>query len=372
MGKTKKILFILHSPPPVHGSSVIGAQIINSKVLNETFDCTFINLGTSRSIEDIGKKRIGKIFLYFQIIYQVVKSILTNRPDLCYLAITVKGLAFLKDSLLVLVIKMFRIQLIYHLHNKGVNTYQERKVYNSLYSFVFNKSDVILLSRSLYQDIERYVPESRVYYCPNGIPDRSERSKNEAIKTDFDRINILFFSNLLTSKGVFVLLDACRILKCKKLKFHCTFAGGEGDINELQFRSMVIELNLTEYVSYIGKKYEKEKELVFCNADIFAFPTYFETFGLVLLEAMQHSLPIVSTLEGGIPDIIEDGISGFLVHPKNANEFADKLEVLILNEELRKNMGVKGRTRYEHLFTLNHFENNFNKIMINCMLKLPH
>ena len=72
----------------------------------------------------------------------------------------------------------------------------------------------------------------------------------------------------------------------------------------------------------MGRKYEKEKEETFAKADIFAFPTYYnnECFPLVLLEAMQHSLPVVSTFEGGIPDIVDEGEAGFLVAQKNAEK----------------------------------------------------
>lgn len=63
-----------------------------------------------------------------------------------------------------------------------------------------------------------------------------------------------------------------------------------------------------------------EKIAVFSKTDIFAFPTYYhnETFGLVNLEAMQYSIPFASTLEGEIPDVIDDGNTGFFSSSKNA------------------------------------------------------
>jgi len=84
---------------------------------------------------------------------------------------------------------------------------------------------------------------------------------------------------------------------------------------------------------------------------------------LVLLEAMQFSLPVVSTFEGGIPDVVENGVTGFLVPQKDVEALAEKLELLIRNPELRKQMGEAGRKRYQEKFTLEKFENTLKDII---------
>jgi glycosyltransferase involved in cell wall biosynthesis len=84
---------------------------------------------------------------------------------------------------------------------------------------------------------------------------------------------------------------------------------------------------------------------------------------------MQFSLPVISTLEGGIPDIVEDGVTGFLVPQKNAEVLAEKLEILIKNPVLRNKMGTEGRTKFENKFTLSVFENRLKEIL-NTILKV--
>jgi len=358
----KKALFLLHIPPPVHGSSIVGKTIMESKAINDAFDCRYVNLGTSASIDEIGKGGLRKVFRFLSILGKVLKQLISFRPQLGYVAITAKGGAFYKDTLVVMLFKLFRVKLVYHLHNKGVSTRQEKWFNNLLYHFVFKNADVILLSKYLYPDIRKYVPESRVYYCPNGIPENQVESGKCKVKSS-GPVEILFLSNLIESKGVFVLLKACKILQNKKLNFHCAFVGGIGDVSEQQFKSKVVELKLADNVHYAGKKFGKEKEEAFVHADIFAFPTYYETFGLVNLEAMQYSIPIVSTFEGGIPDVIDDGVTGFLVPQKNAQALAEKLEILIQNSDLRQQMGEAGRKKYENEFTLEKFENRMVEII---------
>jgi len=111
------------------------------------------------------------------------------------------------------------------------------------------------------------------------------------------------------------------------------------------------------YVNYLGTKFDQEKEDEYATADIFAFPTFYhnECFPLVLLEAMQHKLPIVTTFEGGIPDIVEDEVTGFLVIQKDVEKFANRLELLIRNSKLRHSMGIAGRKKYEKEYVLDIF-----------------
>lgn len=112
-----------------------------------------------------------------------------------------------------------------------------------------------------------------------------------------------------------------------------------------------------------GKKYNEDKKAFFENADIFIFPTLNEAFGLVLLEAMQHHLPCVSTTEGGIPGIIDDGKTGFLVPKHDAENLADKIEFLLTDSALRQRMGEAGREKFEKEFTLEVFEKRMAEIL---------
>lgn len=369
MNKEKRILFILHFPPPVHGSSMVGKFIKDSSIINEYFVSRYIDMGTSKNIDEIGKRSFIKIFRYLRVVFKVVKELLIFRPRLCYLAISAKGGAFYKDAVVALFVRLLGIEVVYHFHNKGVKDNQDKLLDNRLYRLVFRKCRVILLSEHLYYDIQKYVLPERVSYCPNGIPEEKVLSEPKVIDDNLRSVQILFLSNLIESKGVFILLQACHILKQRGLNFYCTFVGGEGNLNEKQFDSKTLELDLQNYVNYVGKKYGEEKRKILAGTNIFAFPTYYhyECFPLVLLEAMQFSLPIVSTYEGGIPDIVIEGETGFLVPQKDVKILADKLEMLIINPEIRIKMGEAARLKYEKEFTLSIFESRLKSILDNII-----
>ena len=364
MKKNNKILFLLHLPPPVHGSSMVGQLIRDSRLINGSFDTKYINLLISRSVDESGSTSVSKLFRFIRSWFMLLFELIKEKPNLCYFALTATGNAFYKDATLVFLLKLFRVKTVFHLHNKGVKKNESSKINNFLYRYVFNNNSVILLSSYLYDDIKTFVSKNRVHICHNGVEDVVKmdiRNQNE----DSGPIKILFLSNLIESKGVFVLIEACGILQEKGYEFSCAFVGGEGDINSHQFNKEIEKVGVNGCVEYLGKKYGDDKNEVYLDADIFVLPTFYdnECFPLVLLEAMQYGLPVVSTYEGGIRDIVEDGVTGFLVSQNNAFELAEKLEVLINNESLRIDMGKAGRRKYEKEFTLQIFETKLQEIL---------
>lgn len=358
----KKILFVLHIPPPVHGSSIVGKSIMDSGCINKSFDCKYLNLLMSRTVDQTGKFQLLKIFRFVKLIVNLILTLLFRRPDLCYFALTTTGSAFFKDTLLVFFIKCFRVKLVYHLHNKGVCVHQQNFFYKMFYHFVFKNASVIVLSKLLYSDIKQFVPESNVYVCANGIAEPIDFISNPN-KSSSAKPRILFLSNLIKTKGVYDLLEACSKLLIKGYDFECNFVGAVGDISVEDFDKKVQELNLANNVYYLGKKFGAEKWDVYKSSDIFTLPTYLECFPLVLLEAMCAGLPIVSTFEGGIPEIVQDEITGFLVPQQFADKLADKLEILLVNPTRRLEMGLAGRLRYEKEFTIQSFENRMQKTL---------
>jgi glycosyltransferase involved in cell wall biosynthesis len=375
--KPNKILFILHLPPPVHGAAIVGKYIQQSEFINSSFECSFINLSTSKHLRDIGENGFKKMLYILKLYYKVLSALFKKRFDLCYLTINSKGTGFYKEMVIVFLLKIFRCNIVYHYHNKGVSQRQSNFFINYLYHFQFKNASVILLSKLLYPDIAKYLPPEKVYYCPNGIPDF------EKINIDFLHYNrlicgtpkILFLSNMMKSKGVFTLLEASKILYDKGIKFKTLFVGEWFDIKELEFYTYVIENHLEENVIYLGKKNDGDKEAVLKEVKIFVHPTQDDCFPLVILEAMQYGLPIISTYEGAIPELIQDGVSGILIPKNNPKLLADKIEFLINQDSTCYTMGQKGITRFKELYTINKFENNFVSTLIeiittnSCSLK---
>ncbi len=358
-----KVLISFHLPPPIHGSALVGQQIFNSSLLNSSFEITYINLLASRKVQDSGRFQGRKLISFIRLLWVLTYNLIQNRPKICYYALTTKGLAFYRDVFLVGMIKLFRVPIVYHLHNKGVQTNSNNWIKYRLYRFVFHRSEIILLSELLYSDVEQFVNKEHVHICPNGIKNTSDIHLKKEIPV------ILFLSNLVKSKGVYDLIEACYLLNQRGVKFYLNIIGNEGDILKNDLKELINRYKIDKCVKILGPLYDNEKFKALKSSNLFVFPTFNDCFPLVLLEAMQASLPVISTYEGGIPDIVIDGETGYLVPQRDIHALADRMQELIENPQLREQMGQAGRKRYEELFTAEIFENRLLEILQQVSLK---
>lgn len=169
----KKILFILHLPPPVHGSAMVSQQIRQSQLINTEFNCRYVNLSASRKMNEVARysplNTLKKIFRVAGSFFNTLQHLILFRPDTCYLTITCHGIPFLKDAPYVLLCKLFRCKIILHQHNKGMAHYVNKPIYRWLLPLVYQNTTVVLLSERLYADISQVVKKEQIKICPNGL-----------------------------------------------------------------------------------------------------------------------------------------------------------------------------------------------------------
>ena len=357
-----RILFIAPLPPPVHGSAVVSQQIRDSACIRETFRCDFVNLSSSRTVSEIGHLRLVKLFRMTGAWFRTLFLLTTRRYERCYIALTCHGNGFLKDAPFALLCKLFRRPLLIHQHNKGMSKDLCSERRKRLLHRVYDGEDVILLSERLYPDIAPIVPKDRIRICPNGIAD----CPPQTMKPHSPAPGILFLANLIPSKGVYELLDACALLERNGVRFHCTIAGNETtQISRKALLERIEALGLSDSVHYTGPLYGEDKAKALGQADVFAFPTYFanECLPLCILEAMRASLPVVTTDEGGIADLVADGDNGLLCQKQDAQSLFACLSRMLTDPQERERMGRRSRERFLAAFTQEHFEKRMIEIL---------
>lgn len=358
------ILFILHMPPPVHGAAMMGQYIHDSKVINEAFDCHYINLALAKDINDIGKGGVKKLLLLLKKQMQIIRTVRRIKPQACYLTPNTKGGAFYKDFTTMMLLKCMGQNIVAHFHNKGVKERENRFPDKLMYRAYFKGIRIILLAPPLYEDIRTFATPNQVIYCPNGIPVNASQCETPKRK---DVFRLLFLSNMLVAKGVWDLLEALKIAKKRGYTFHCDFIGKWSDITEEEFTCKVKALQVEKEVTAHGAKYGEEKIRFLQQADAFVLPTHDECFPLTLLEAMEQGLPCISVPEGGIPGIIEEGKTGFMVEKRNPQQLAEKIIYLIEHPELYATMGKAGKEKFDREFTLERFEERMKKVLERCL-----
>lgn len=123
---------------------------------------------------------------------------------------------------------------------------------------------------------------------------------------------------------------------------------GKGKLHDA-LTKQVSEAQVEKNVIFTGFREDAQDLIAAC--DIFVLPSPNEPFGLVLLEAMAAGKPVIAAAQGGPLEIVEDGVTGLLFDPNNANSLADKIAILLGEEELRTSMGRQGALRFARSFT---------------------
>lgn len=112
-------------------------------------------------------------------------------------------------------------------------------------------------------------------------------------------------------------------------------------------RALIADLQLDEHVIFTG--YRSDIRNLMAGSDIYTMPSYKEPFGVVYIEAGAMGLPVISLNNGGTPEVVQHGITGFLSEPGNIDELATNLHLLLGDRELRQRMGEAGRKRVERV-----------------------
>jgi colanic acid/amylovoran biosynthesis glycosyltransferase len=152
---------------------------------------------------------------------------------------------------------------------------------------------------------------------------------------------ILYIGRLVPEKGQAVLLEATALLADRGHLVEVTLAGDGTLRADLERRAE--QLGIAPQVSFLGAVGQDRLRELYEAASIFCLPSFAEGVPVVLMEAMAMGLPVVSTRIAGIPELIEDGVGGLLVAPGRPDELADRLESLLTDPALCRELGMKGR-----------------------------
>ncbi|MEM5782469.1 MAG: glycosyltransferase family 4 protein [Candidatus Aenigmatarchaeota archaeon] len=191
------------------------------------------------------------------------------------------------------------------------------------------------------------IPMKKITLVPNFIEFEDMIIKDKFKAREFLNINkedflILSVARLEYNKGLDILLKAfSKVLRIFTKENFKLVIVGEGP-EKAYLKKLAEKLRITNLVVFTGFQPNEKVQLYYDAADIFVLPSREESFGIVLLEAMAHKLPLIGADNGGIKDIIRPGMNGLLFKTGDVNSLISALIYLIKNEEERINMGNKG------------------------------
>jgi len=235
-------------------------------------------------------------------------------------------------------------------------------IHKMILKFILLKADVILSTSNVMAVETKKYTDKTILVTPFGI--ELNIFKPKAVKSLFGPRDIVIgtIRNLSPKYGIEVLLDAFKILK-DKLPEHplklLIVGGGELDS---KLKRIALNHNLMESVVFTGIVNYNEIPKYHNMIDIFVALSNddSESFGVAIIEASATEKPVVVTCVGGLPEVVIDGKTGFIIKPNDPIEAAISIEKLILNKPLREELGKNGRKRVADLYD---FSVNLNQMI---------
>lgn len=236
-----------------------------------------------------------------------------------------------------------------------------------VYDRLFNTGDFFLANCEYFRKkaIQLGCDEQKIIVYRSGLDCDRFIFKPRSFPSD-GCIRIATTGRLVEKKGIEYAIKA--VAKQTKITPNIEYnIIGDGELKE-NLQQLVEELNISKVVKILGWKNQRELIEILDNSHIFIAPSIAAKNGdrdapiNVLKEAMAMGLPVISTYHGGIPELVEDGVSGFLVPERDADTLAEKLNYLIDRPEQWESMGKAGRAFVEAHYNLNKLNDELVKI----------
>lgn len=237
-----------------------------------------------------------------------------------------------------------RIPLIATIHatefgrNGGLHNDMQRYISDVEWWLTYEAWNVICCSRSMQHELQRVfqLPADKISVIPNGVdPGQVNKglSRPEGETNPGNKENTVFFvGRLVREKGVHVLLEAAPMVLSEVPGTKFVIAG-KGPVME-ELRSRAYSLGLENHVHFTGYIDDATRNRLLHSASVAVFPSLYEPFGIVALEAMAARVPVVASDTGGLSEIIEHGKDGLKCYPGNPKSLADQVIAVLKDRKL--------------------------------------
>lgn len=293
------------------------------------------------------KRSLSNVFLAIKQIHAVIEDV---NPDIIHVHSTWAGL-FVRLPYL---FRKRKAKIIYQSHGWAflMDTSNYKKNIYALVEKILSIPTDRIINISNYeqnQAVKYGLNKNKMVMIYNGVEDKINKS-NLKLNWDENKINLLFVGRLDRQKGLDLFLDVYDKMKLENL--HLYVIG-----------TSVLDDNLpqsTEHVTYLGWVDNKDIDAYYQACDAVIMPSRWEGFGLVAIEAMRNSKPVIASSAGALPELIKNNINGYIFDIKNDKKLKEIL--LNINKNELQNLGKRARLIYLKNFTDLIFIKNIYKL----------
>jgi glycosyltransferase involved in cell wall biosynthesis len=349
------ILVVGPVPPPYGGIASVIEDIANSDLSKEY---VFEIFDRSAVFPPGAEGLIGKNLFRAKRFLRFFKKVRSGKYH--FVHVHSSDPVFLGTTIFMLLSRLAGAKILLHVHGTDwTSFYSEAPPFKKIYTWIgLRLPDKIVVLYQLWVDkIRNLRPTADVRVLRNFIharnpPDTSEiEAARESLGLTKDHFVVLTVGSVGKNKGSFEILKAVpkAIAKDDSIRF-VLLGGEERPGNMAQLTSIVKEQKIGQWVQLTGEL-KREKVPAFLGfAAIFLLPSFWEGMPVTIIEAMRSGLPIISTPVAGIPDMIENGVSGLLIKPGAPDEIAEAVLMLKQDKSLREKLAAGAKATFEETF----------------------
>lgn len=301
---------------------------------------------------------LSKTITLCQFYYKFMISI--HKFEACHFNVTLEPRSYYRDMILILLCRFLKVKIIVFFH--GWKFPFEKKITSSLFQQVLFKHSYghmdacIVLGKIFREKLSQFrIKPTCRFFLESTVADDEyidEILLESRLSKPITHFKILFISRIETTKGTVIAMDAfskfLEKIEGTGISAELIMAGEGPDLTSSKdyARSKSIP-----HIQFPGYVVGYDKHLIMLGSHILLFPTYYpEGLPLTILEAMLYGLPVISRINAGIPDVIEQGINGFLTESKDSDVFCDYLLLLIKDTVLYQNIALANHQKAKSLF----------------------
>lgn len=351
----KNVVFILSFPPPHHGANADNLTIVenwNSKKYNPII----IDFSDhQKPLSDIGRFRINHILTALKGMKQEIQAFRKNDISIVFAVINQNNWGFIRDSIFFISTKIFsRARIVVRFPGGDFYSFYQKSFFmRPLIKIILSFIDIVITEGDCikwqFEKVNKKIKTNSVY---PGVLDRG--SKKDRVNEQF---NVLYICYHRKAKGFYDVLDSIPGIVKANPKIIFNFVGKSmlSDTENEQARSFLDKNALLNNVFFYGEIIGEEKWSFYKNSSILILPSYSEGLPTVILEGISFGLPIIATNVGVIPEIIKEGVNGFLLEPGDRKGLTEKIIFLSQNQEVLEKIGLSNRKYYLDNFSVNTF-----------------
>ena len=367
-----KILVVGQTPPPIGGQAVLISELLAASF--SRVKLFHVRMAFSNDMKEVGRLRAGKVAHLGSVIARIVWMRFRHGTKVLYYppAGNDRNPIF-RDLIILGATRWLFKRTIFHFHACGVSASVKLlpQPLRWLSGLVYGAPDCAIVQSSVNPPDGFNLKAARNVLVPCGLKDSYPPYKEHQRKPSNPPV-LLFVGRIGSLKGVPDLLESSLNLIKRRVPFRLELMGQfASPEDEQKILGFIDDNQMKDHVRFLGVLDGDEKWSAFLRADVFCFPSYYESFGLALLEAMQFSIPVVSTRWYGVPPEtaanghdypLVDGHTGYLVDLGDTAAFSRRLEELLASPALRREMGKNGRQLYLRKYTLDRWLRDMEEI----------